>query len=60
MKKTFLLTVLSVILLISFGCAPEEPLNVAGTSFTCEGCHTNETLLKELAPEGEAAPSGGG
>lgn len=61
MRKFLLKSIFIPFLLILYNCE-KIPAVQNGTqlslAFTCESCHTNEVLLKQLASEDE--PSGGG
>jgi len=68
LQAGLVIAVCVLMLLIPFGCEKIEPVNqdgngddlIAYAEYTCEGCHTNETILQQLAPsEGEPAESGG-
>ena len=67
MKNNFLKTSALLIftaLLILVSCEKTPPLsdNLSDElDFTCESCHTNESVLAQLAPDtGEDASDGGG
>lgn len=50
-----------IIGLAALACDPRATeLATTDGAMTCEGCHTNQTLLKELAPPDTTVASGGG
>lgn len=53
MKHLLLLTLI-LLMFAWMACDPGEPITSDGDTKTCEGCHTNKELLKELIAESSA------
>lgn len=53
-KKNILLSSVSLFVFTWMACDPGQETTSSGDPSTCEGCHTNKDLLKELIAESSA------
>lgn len=61
-KNTVISGTMFLLYMIAFmGCTPEDQVvSENGNLTTCEGCHTNKTVLKQIAGTGTSNGGGGG
>ncbi len=48
LRKKLLLPSITLLVFIWMACDPGDAISTGGDIKTCEGCHTNKDLLKEL------------